>query len=99
MADLTQTQDIGPAWREISAPLNMADATPYRIDITGNSGDSIFFAETDAANPAPTVAGHLVVRINSRPAGADFLYTKRAGVFAWIRTTKAAGRMTVSETS
>ncbi len=77
----------------------MADGKKYRLDSDTNTGDSVYFAETDDDADAPKVAGHLVQGVNGRPHGPSLTYTKRERVFAWLRTRKAAATLTVSETS
>ena len=99
MANLTQELNIGTDWTEVSAAASLSDNTRYILTVNGgDSGDSLFMAETDSANPAPTVAGHLVARFNGRST-EPIRYRKRASTFIWFRTTRAPATLVASETS
>ena len=99
MADLTQEIAVSTDWTEVSAAASLSDNTRYILTVNGgDSGDSLYLAETDTAMPAPTVAGHLVARFNGRSA-EPVRYRKRANVFVWMRTRSAAATLVASETS
>ena len=99
MADLTQEIAVSTDWTEVSAAASLSDNTRYILTVNGgDSGDALYLAETDSANPAPTVAGHLVARFNGR-RDEPIRYRKRANVFVWMRTRSAAATLEVSETS
>ena len=90
MADLTQ--EIAVSARtglEVSATLGMATNDRYILTLVdGDSGDSLFMAETDDGALAPVTVGHLVARFNGRSTD-PIRYRKRASVFVWFRTTRA----------
>ena len=99
MADLTQEIAVSTDWTEISATLGAATNDRYILTLVdGDSGDSLYMAETDSADPAPTVAGHLVARFNGRSTD-PIRYRKRASTFIWFRTTRAPAVLVASETS
>ncbi len=99
MADLTQEISIDTSWTEVSAAASLSDSTRYIFSPTGgDSGDSLFLAETDDGALAPVTAGHLVARFNAR-RDEPIRYRKRANVFVWVRTRSAAATLVVSETS
>lgn len=99
MADLTQELSIDTDWIEISAPLTLADNARIILSVNdGHNGDSAYLAETDSADPAPTVRGHLIARFNGRP-DVPVRYRKRAASFIWVRTRNAPATLVVSPSS
>ena len=99
MADLTQEISIDTDWTEISATLGMATNDRYILTLVdGDSGDSLYMAETDNGALAPVTVGHLVARFNGRSVD-PLRYRKRGSVFVWFRTTRAPAKLVASETS
>ena len=99
MADITAEATITQEWTEITAALSLADDTRYQVDVEADSGAILYSADTDVADEEPSVGikGHPIYPPN-RDRGADTRsYTKRAGVFSWVRVSRGTATMTFTK--
>lgn len=100
MADLSLEQPLTTEWVEISAPLALVDGTDYLVDVTGAAPKAtVWSADTDDGAIAPTVVGH-----PWRPFGREVgfesrTFTKRAGVFVWVRISTGSATLHVTPVS
>ena len=100
MADLTKEVAVTTDWTEITAPLAMADDESYLIDIlVAESRGIIHSAETDDANaPGATLSGHGLLPGNLTRSADSRIYTKRAGVFLWVRVSLGDAKVVATPT-
>ena len=100
MADLTKEVALTTSWTEITAPLGMTDGEKYLVDVDEvNPRARVYSAETDDANaPGATVIGHAIVPASLHRSVDSRIYTKRAGVFIWVRVTLGDARIVATPT-
>ena len=101
MADITQQTEITGEWTELSAPLAMQDGTEYAVDVhKAQTSANVFWAETDDQDLAPSdaIIGHPIEPYGKQNPDSR-VYTKRSGVFPWMRTSKGTAKVESTPTS
>ncbi len=97
MADVSLRLPIDESWTEVTAALSLTDGSRYLVDVADAPPRAVVYqADTDTATDEPTVAGHPWV-----PHGQGFgvdsrTFTKRSGVFWWVRLSGGSAELMLS---
>lgn len=98
MADLTKELEITSVWTEITVALSLADGSTYLVDVNGaNQRATVYVADTDAATPPPTVAGHPWTPIDKNRTVHSRTYEKLSGTFTWVRIDRGSATLEVTK--
>ena len=88
MAVLTKSAAIGAAWTEVTAPLGIADAATWSIEVQDDAGTGqghVVAVWTDANNAPPAgTRGHQYYPRTAAGGPTRRSVTKKAGRYLWM---------------